>query len=52
MSKDSSFHSVVRENIVGYYSSSNKLNAIDLEIDEMFRKYCKEPVSLLSLRDE
>lgn len=35
---------VVRENIVGYYSSSNKLNAIDLEIDEMFRKYCPDPV--------
>ncbi|KAK8822428.1 hypothetical protein WA577_005591 [Blastocystis sp. JDR] len=34
----------IRENIVGYYSSSNKLNAIDLEIDEMFRKYCKNPV--------
>ncbi len=29
---------------MGYYSSSNKLNAIDLEIDEMFRKYCPNPV--------
>ncbi|KAK8789665.1 26S proteasome non-ATPase regulatory subunit [Blastocystis sp. subtype 4] len=34
----------IREKIVGYYSSSNKLNAIDLEIDEMFRKYCPNPV--------
>ena len=35
---------LVRETIVGYYSSSNKLNAIDLEIDEMFRKYSPNPV--------
>ncbi|KAK8812587.1 hypothetical protein WA538_003801, partial [Blastocystis sp. DL] len=34
----------IRETIVGYYSSSNKLNAIDLEIDEMFRKYSPNPV--------
>lgn len=41
---DPFFSLLVRETIVGYYSSSNKLNAIDLEIDEMFRKYSPNPV--------
>lgn len=42
---------LVKENIVGYYSSSSKLKAIDLEIDQMFRKYCDNPVSPSSFPD-
>ena len=47
VNKPSTCDCLVKENIVGYYSSSSKLNAIDLEIDQMFRKYSDNPVLIV-----
>jgi 26S proteasome regulatory subunit N8 len=32
------------ERVVGWYSSGPRIKANDLDINELFRKYCRDPV--------
>eukprot|EP00392_Amoebophrya_sp_AT5.2_P017579 g17960.t1 len=36
-----------KEHIVGWYSSGPKIKPADIQIHELYRKYCKEPVFLI-----
>ena len=38
---------VAKERIVGFYSTGPKIREADLQIDQLFRRYCLHPVLLI-----
>ena len=40
-------YNIAKERIVGFYSTGPKIREADLDIDELFRRFCPNPVLVI-----